>query len=239
MAKHDQKGRSRDFSPSGAFVRLPHELLYTPAYRAAGCTARALLVDLVLMEKGSNNGKLYLSVRDAASRLGLADLNAATSAIDELEELGFISMTDEGHFSSRAMDGSRARSWRLTWIACGAAPTNEYRNCRPKNERGRKRMDRGCLALKRYQRKQNGGQETVTPSMERVLLTNTKQVETVETPPFVVLETDTRELETPLVSVVSTCSGNQHTYSLPAIRQRKGWSAAQETNWFGPRHFYR
>src|ERR1044072_7857735 len=109
-------------SHTGAFVRLPHNLLMTQSYRALGANARALLVDLVMMERGKNNGTLYLSVRDAAGRFGLADLKSASAAIDELEAHGFIAMTADAFFSSRATDGSRARSWRRTLLPPGAAP---------------------------------------------------------------------------------------------------------------------
>ncbi len=211
MANKDHRG-----SHTGAFVRLPHSLLTTQAYRAASPTARALLVDLVLMEKGKNNGTLFLSVRDAANRLGLSDLRAAGAAINELERLGFIAMTADAHFSSRATDGSRARSWRLTWLPCKAAPTNEYQTVQVADRRARLRAERGCRALKAYMRKQNGGQETTTRFMESVVETRTLAGNTPVSDTPVVRETATLEMETPLVSVDPPCSGNHYTYSLPS-----------------------
>lgn len=213
---------------TGAFVRLPHTLLTTQAYRGLSPNARALLVDLVMMEKGKNNGALYLSVRDAANRLGLADLKSASGAIDELEANGFIAMTADAHFSSRATDGSRARSWRLTWLPAGAAPTHEYHHAKLTDVRARKRADRGGRALKAYM-KQNGGQETSTRWPESVEESRTLPVKQAGTDPAVVRETSTLIRETPLVPVDRPCSGNLHTYSLPSTAADLGSLKQAET----------
>lgn len=213
---------------SGAFVRLPHSILMTQAYRALGSNARALLVDLVMMEKGKNNGALYLSVRDATNRLGLADLKSAASAIDELEAHGFIAMTADAHFSSRATDGSRARSWRLTWLPAGAAPTHDYHHAQPVDARARKRADRGGRALKAYM-KQNGGQETSTRWPESVEETRTLPVKRAGTGSAVVRETSTPIRGKPLIPVEQPCSGNLHTYSLPSTAADLGTLKQAET----------
>lgn len=57
-------------NPTSRFVGLRHSLLSSNAYRSLSCAARALLVELVMLHNGENNGSLYLSVRDAAARLG-------------------------------------------------------------------------------------------------------------------------------------------------------------------------
>lgn len=89
--------------------RLGHKMLLTPAYRALTPNARALLVELAMMENGSNNAvKLSLSVRDAAHRMGIADLKAASAAFKELEALGFVVMTADAHFAVKAVSGA----WR-------------------------------------------------------------------------------------------------------------------------------
>src|SRR3546814_19367076 len=81
MAKADQKGRS----PTSRFTRLDHRLLTTPAYRALSPNARSLLVELAMMENGKNNGSLFLSVRDAAHRMGVSDQKTAGAAFVELQ----------------------------------------------------------------------------------------------------------------------------------------------------------
>jgi DNA-binding transcriptional regulator YhcF (GntR family) len=94
------------------FVRLDYRLLHTPAYRALSCTARAWLVEVAMLHNGTNNGALYLSVRDAAARLGLSDLQAASKAFAELEAMGFVVCTADAHFHVKAAEHSRARCWR-------------------------------------------------------------------------------------------------------------------------------
>lgn len=155
MAKEERNGRSKG---GGRFVRLDHAQISTQAYRALGLGARALLVDLVMLENGKNNGLLYLSVRDAAALLGVSDHRVAGKALDELEAMGFIAMTGDAHFSVKAGDGSRARCWRLTWLSVpgkSLGPTNEYLERTPDGKQAQARAQRGCEALKRRQRKQN------------------------------------------------------------------------------------
>ena len=82
-------------------------LLNPPAYRALSTVARALLVELTMLDNGENNGSLYLSIRDAAGRLGMADLSAVRSAFDELQELGFTEMTETASFHVKAAEKSR------------------------------------------------------------------------------------------------------------------------------------
>lgn len=147
------------------FARLPHRLLSSPAYRALSSNARSLLIDLTMMENGKNNGVgLFLSVRDAADRMGVADLKAAMSALTELQLLGFIEKTHEAHFAVKAGGGSRARYWRLTWEAVNGerGPTNDFQTRQPEPKtRARQRMEKGLRALKRWKQK---AQNTVEDS---------------------------------------------------------------------------
>jgi hypothetical protein len=141
------------------FARLDHGLLKSPAYRALSCTARALLVELVMLFNGENNGALYLSVRDAAARLGLSDLEAACKAFAELEAMGFVVCTADAYFRVKAAEHSRARCWRLTFEFVGRKPpTFEFREREPAAKtKGRKRMERGLRALKAYGQAQSAG----------------------------------------------------------------------------------
>jgi len=136
------------------FVRLPHKLLKSAAYRSLGTTARALLNDLTLLDNGQNNGSLYLSLRDATNRLGLSDHHSARIAFDELLDTGFVRCTKEAHFHVKAADQSRARCWCLTWLAAPSLKrpaTNEWeRYDPPAGSKQRKRAERGAKALKRY-----------------------------------------------------------------------------------------
>jgi hypothetical protein len=137
------------------FVRLDYRLLTSNAYRSLSPNARSLLVELAMLYNGDNNGSLYLGVRDAAHRLGVADLTAASRAFDDLKALGFVQMTKDSHFSVKAADAARARCWRLTWHPGPGRKIATWdfmeREPEPKTT-ARKRMERGQKALKVYRK---------------------------------------------------------------------------------------
>jgi hypothetical protein len=190
-----QKGRS----PTGRFARLAHKLLESGAYRSLSPNARALLVELAMMENGKNNGTLFLSVRDAADRIGISDPHAAGRAFDELEQRGFIACTSEAHFAVKAGAGSRARAWRLTWEAVGGkrGPSNEFEEREPEPKtRARARMIAGQKALKRWKRQeaelQSAVQDFHTHDAERVGKKHTTADADGDESPFVVQDKHTR-----------------------------------------------
>ncbi len=67
MHRGRNKPNATGRSMTSRFARLDHRLLESAAYRALSPNARALLVELTRMDNGSNNGALWLSVRDAAA----------------------------------------------------------------------------------------------------------------------------------------------------------------------------
>jgi hypothetical protein len=221
-AKH--KGRS----PTGRFARLAHSLLESGAYRSLSPNARSLLVELAMMENGKNNGTLFLSVRDAADRMGISDPHAAGRAFDELEELGFIACTSEAHFAVKAGAGSRARAWRLTWQAVGGkrGPTSEFEEREPgPKTRARQRMIAGQTALKRWKRQeaelQNAVQDSHTHDAERVWNKHTTGSTDEADSPFVVQENVTRFSENggnPPITVVQ----DKHTHTAYQLESDSG-----------------
>tara|TARA_R110001599_G_scaffold164308_1_gene353709 strand:+ start:7608 stop:8372 length:765 start_codon:yes stop_codon:yes gene_type:complete len=161
--KVNAKGRN----PTSRFARLDFRLLTSNAYRSLSPNARSLLVELAMLENGSNNGSLYLSVRDGAHRLGVADLTAASRAFDDLIALGFIEMTQDAYFRVKAANKSRARCWRLTWQSGPArkAPSWTFLNREPDPKTpARKRMERGQRALKAYRKAKDSGDLPVLDS---------------------------------------------------------------------------
>lgn len=88
----NRTGRS-DQAEHGTFVQ--RSLLDEPAFRALGTTAQMLYIWLKLEWKGArlnNNGKIRLSVRQAAHFLGVS-LNTAARAFHDLQAKGFIAVT--------------------------------------------------------------------------------------------------------------------------------------------------
>ena len=94
-------------------------------------TARCLEMELKELYNGSNNGELYLSVREAAKRLGIAN-NTASNAFKELEEKGFIIPKQKGHFKLKTR---HATSWILTEFECGGqAATKNFMRWKPESK---------------------------------------------------------------------------------------------------------
>ncbi|WP_417495616.1 hypothetical protein [Maricaulis sp.] len=92
-AKHDHTGRTKDRGDHGTYVRRP--FMERPAWRALSPKAQMLYIWLRLEWKGpdfSNNGKIRLSCRQAAERIGIG-VNAAAGAFHELQAKGFIVVT--------------------------------------------------------------------------------------------------------------------------------------------------
>lgn len=157
MARYKSRNRpnATGRSETSRFVRLDYRLLSSNAYRSLNPNCRALLIELSMLYNGTNNGSLYLSVRDATHRIGLADTNAASRAFDDLRKLGFIEVARMAHFRIKASEGSRARCWRLTWQPRPGrrAPSWDFMEREPEPKtRSRKSMERGLRVLKAYRK---------------------------------------------------------------------------------------
>ena len=92
-------------NPRGKYAALPLTVIDTPAWRALSSTAQALVPWLIMEFKGAdlnNNGKISLSVRQVAKRMGVAR-DTAAKAFRDLQAKGFIvvkkgaSLGVEGH----------------------------------------------------------------------------------------------------------------------------------------------
>ena len=89
-------------------------VMQTPAWRALSPTAQALYVWLRFEWKGkhqNNNGKIRLSVRQAAYRLGIS-VNPANKAFHELQAKGFLHVTEAGALGVKGL--ARGPSYELT-----------------------------------------------------------------------------------------------------------------------------
>ena len=104
-------------NPSGKYAALPLSVIDTPAWRALSSTAQSLVPWLIMEFKGAdlnNNGKISLSVRQAAERMGVAR-DTAAKAFRDLQAKGFIvvkkgaSLGVEGH--------GKCPEYEITFIA--------------------------------------------------------------------------------------------------------------------------
>lgn len=117
---HDATGRARR---DAQHVRLHVYMLQSDAWRSLTCYARAALIELYALFNGTNNGKLFMSERELARRLG-ASRGTARTALAELVGRGFIVTTERGGFVRKIR---HATCWRLTEHECdGTPPTKEF-----------------------------------------------------------------------------------------------------------------
>jgi hypothetical protein len=98
------------------FIQLFRYMLDCPAYVSLSVWARAALIEVIRGYNGSNNGKIVLSVRDVAARLG-CHRDTACGALHELIDKGFIAPRIKGAFSVKFR---RATEWRLNDRRCDA-----------------------------------------------------------------------------------------------------------------------
>jgi hypothetical protein len=184
----DATGRNPDATGSeDRTIILRRSLWHSPHIAAASGASRALVVELQSMFNGKNNGELFLSVRDAADRLGFTDLEAAQNAINELEALALVSVTIDGTFAMKAGETSKARAFRLNWIGtdgkCVAPeklPPLDFSALTP---RQKKRIASRGGALDRYlkeqQKRKIAVRETRTLMADSVRETRTEAASTV------------------------------------------------------------
>jgi hypothetical protein len=106
--KRKDKGRLPPFVP------LDVEVMSSPAWRATSLGARWLYVHLKRRWsfKQRNNGRLFLSQRNAQEEMGLGKRDSISRWFRELQHYGFIVQTEAGCLGLD--DKGRAPHWRLT-----------------------------------------------------------------------------------------------------------------------------
>ena len=119
MGKDASEKHRRADRESEPFLLFRRSLLHSPQFSALSTPSRSLILEMHGMFNGANNGTVFLSVRDAAARLGFSDLKAAMRAFNECADLGWLTETIGASFKLKADTFSRARAWRLEWIQGG------------------------------------------------------------------------------------------------------------------------
>lgn len=107
------------------FARLTRRMMEMPAWQALPPSAQALYPWLKLEWHGpeaNNNGKIRLSCRQAAARLGV-DIKTAQRAFHALQAKGFLVVTEPAHLG--VSGAARGPSYELTELATpyGASPS--------------------------------------------------------------------------------------------------------------------
>jgi hypothetical protein len=121
-----ERQRGREKSRQGErFVRLGHDLTGSPAWRVLGTYARDAYAWIERRNRGNNNGKIPMSVRELAREMGVA-INTAHKALHRLQLFGFIVPTVKGYMGTDFIP-RKATLWRLTEHRTNAAgPTRDY-----------------------------------------------------------------------------------------------------------------
>ena len=124
---HNRTGRSK---AGGPFVKLEFFMLNTAAWAALSPQARAIYIELRQRFNGRNNGRIGLSVREAAE-LCRMNRDTASKGLKALEELGFVETVTPGGFSRKVRHSTE---WRLTTDPCdvtGELPSKAFMRWRP------------------------------------------------------------------------------------------------------------
>ena len=96
MARKPNRTGRDEASPH--FITIERSLIETPAWRALSLSAKAVYIAIRFEwhgPKANNNGKLRLSVRQAAEKAGIG-INAAARAFQDLQAKGFLHVTEIG-----------------------------------------------------------------------------------------------------------------------------------------------
>ena len=107
--------RRRDKGRLAPFVPLLKETIATPAWRAMSPSARCVYIALKQRYSSNfkNNGRIYLSVRQAAKEVGV-NKETAARGFREIQHYGFGAITSG---ACLGVDGKgKAPHWRLTEI---------------------------------------------------------------------------------------------------------------------------
>lgn len=129
-------GRKGKRPEDGQYVLLPYAIIQSPAWRSLSGAAIKVWLELHTRFNGGNNGKLFLSMNEAARNLGIGK-QTAQRAFAELQEKGFLVLERPGNWYGR-----QAHEWRLTTKPMRRpggkeVASNDWRNWRPeKTERG-------------------------------------------------------------------------------------------------------
>jgi DNA-binding transcriptional MocR family regulator len=111
--RRDKKGRN----PNEHYTMMARHMMMCPAWQALTTTAQALYPWLRLEWHGAaynNNGKIRLSVRQSAERLGIG-VNTAARGFHDLQAKGFIVVTERACLGIRGM--ARSAAYELTELA--------------------------------------------------------------------------------------------------------------------------
>jgi hypothetical protein len=105
------KGRSVG---SDRYLRLPHFMLSSAAWRSLEALPRALFIEVAAKYNGFNNGAIGLGIREAGAALHVKR-QTAVNAFRVLQDRGFLLLAKESGFDQKRL----AREWVVTLFPVG------------------------------------------------------------------------------------------------------------------------
>lgn len=113
-------------------LRIYRSMMLTPAWASLTPAERAVLLELYALHNGSNNGEIFLSLREAGRRCNI-NKDTAGAAFKVLEEKGFIRQRAK---EPTCWQERYARCWILTEYPFpeGVAPSRDWQRWRPDTE---------------------------------------------------------------------------------------------------------
>jgi hypothetical protein len=123
VARHLNNGRSKS---STSFVSVPRWIMRTAAWRQLKPIDRNVWIEAAFIYDGRNNGRLALSSRSLADRIGGVAHPTVARSLRTLQTYGFLKITKPSSFSTK---NRRASEYRLTHLPCdltGHPATKEF-----------------------------------------------------------------------------------------------------------------
>ena len=117
------------------FVKLTYPLIESEAWRWLRPISQSVYIELRRRFNGSNNGKISLSLSEAAHILK-ASKSSISAALKQLETHGFIKLVKKGYFTRRMASEYALTDERLD----GYPPTREWRQWQPTKPHRRRQM---------------------------------------------------------------------------------------------------
>ena len=123
------------------YVAIYHWELDLPAWHHLSVYGRALVIEFRRLYAPGNNGKISMSVRQAARALN-CNKDTAAKTLRELEDKGWTRQTQKGSFKWKTQPAARkvrpATTWRITnqpiGLGVDTPATKEYARWKPTSE---------------------------------------------------------------------------------------------------------
>ena len=117
------------------FVKLTYPLIVSEAWRWLRPISKAVYIELKRRYNGLNNGKISLSLSEAAHILK-ASKSSISRALKQLETHGFIKLIKKGYFTGRMASEYALTDEQLD----GYPPTREWKQWQPNKPHRRRQI---------------------------------------------------------------------------------------------------